>query len=475
MNKNINVNVVVIGGGPAGYSAAFRCSDLGFSTLIIEKYGILGGTCLNVGCIPSKSFLYLATLIKEIKEFSKYGIDLCANNKIDISKIMKWKDNIVLELSNGLKNMAEYRKIDILKGVAKFFKKNQLKVILNNGKISYIKYDYAIIATGSKPITLSNFFSKDSRIWNSTHALNSDFIPKKLLIIGAGIIGLEMATIYSTLGSEVDIIDNSEKFFPLIDKDVSDVFLKYIQKYFSISLNTSILSSISDKDGILVNTKINHNTYNSKMYHAILIAVGRTANTDCLDINIPGIKVDKYGFIQVDNQMRTNISNIFAIGDVVGQPMLAHKGMHEAHIAAEVIAGKKHFFDPKVIPCVAYCDPEIAWTGIMEEEAKNKGINCRSIIFPWKFLGKAISSNCSIPGLTKLIVDTNSNRIIGGVIIGKHAGELLSQINLSIEMGCDIEDIALTIHPHPSLSESINISAQLFNGTATDMINKNII
>uniref|UniRef100_A0A451DF53 Dihydrolipoyl dehydrogenase n=1 Tax=Buchnera aphidicola (Cinara pseudotsugae) TaxID=2518978 RepID=A0A451DF53_9GAMM len=470
MKKNINVNVAVIGGGPAGYSAAFRCSDLGLSTIIIEKYGVLGGTCLNVGCIPSKSLLYLANLIREIQEFSKYNINLGNCDSLNIAQVMDWKSNIITKLNNGLYNLAKYRKVKILKGLATFLNKNTLQVV--NNDITYnVQFEHAIIASGSTPKTLSNVSCVDSRIWNSTQALSCVSIPKKLLIIGAGIIGLEMATIYSALGSHVDIIDSSEKFFPSIDRDMGDLFIQYTKKYFSIHLNTSINNLVYTPQGIIIKTKSSNDVLYNNLYDNVLISVGRVANIHNLNVSSVDIQLNSSGFIQVDNQMRTNVSNIFAIGDVIGAPMLAHKGIHEAHIAAEVIYGKKHFFEPRAIPCVAYCNPEIAWTGIMEEQAKLKGIKCRAVTVPWKFSGKAISSNCADRGITRLIVDTDHNRVIGGIIIGKHAGELLSEINLSIEMGCDIEDLALTIHPHPTLSESMNISAQLFHGTATDMIN----
>ncbi|VFP84902.1 Dihydrolipoyl dehydrogenase [Buchnera aphidicola (Cinara splendens)] len=471
MKNHINVNVAVIGGGPAGYSAAFRCSDLGLSTIIIEKYGVLGGTCLNVGCIPSKSLLYLANLIREIQEFSKYNINIGNCDNLNISQIMDWKNNIITKLNNGLYNLAKYRKVKILKGLATFSNKNTLQVV-NNDIVYDVHFEHAIIASGSTPKKLSNISSIDSRIWYSTQALSCVSIPKKLLIVGAGIIGLEMATIYSALGSHVDIMDSSEKFFPSIDKDMSDFFIQNTKKYFSIYLNTSIDNLVYTPQGVTIKTKSSSDVLYNSLYDNILISVGRVANIHDLNVSSVDIQLNSSGFIQVDNQMRTNVSNIFAIGDVIGIPMLAHKGIHEAHIAAEVIYGKKHFFEPRTIPCVAYCNPEIAWTGIMEEQAKLKGIKCRAVTVPWKFSGKAISSNCADSGITRLIVDTDNNRVIGGIIIGKNAGELLSEINLSIEMGCDIEDLSLTIHSHPTLSESINISAQLFLGTATDMINK---
>lgn len=470
MKKNINVDVVVIGGGPSGYSSAFRCSDLGLSTVIIEKYGTLGGTCLNVGCIPSKSLLHLAILIKEIQSFSKYGIELFNINSINIKNIMRWKNNIINNLSNGLNYLAKKRNINVIHGIAQFVNLNTIE-IKNNNVHKIINFKYAILAIGSKPVKLLNIPYHDSRIWDSTNALDITNIPKRLLIIGAGVIGLEMATIYSSLGSSVEIIDNSFNFFSVIDNDVSIFFKNIIEKYYQINMNTTLHTVCVVPDGIIVKTSSNDIISNEKLYDNILIATGRVANITSINLKDIGIKLNKFGFIDVNKQLRTNISHIFAIGDVIGQPMLAHKGIHEAHIVAEVISGKNHYFDPKVIPSVAYCDPEIAWIGLMEFQAKKLGISYRVISVPWNYSGRAMTSNCSQQGITKLIVNTQTKRIIGGVIIGRHAGELISQISLSIEMGCDIEDVALTIYPHPTLSETINIAAQAFNKTATDILN----
>ncbi|AEH39726.1 pyruvate and 2-oxoglutarate dehydrogenase E3 component (dihydrolipoamide dehydrogenase) [Buchnera aphidicola (Cinara tujafilina)] len=470
MKKNINVDVVVIGGGPSGYSSAFRCADLGLSVVIIEKYGVLGGTCLNVGCIPSKSLLHLATLIKETKSFLQYDIELLNVNKINMNNIMKWKNDIIISLSNGLNYLAKKRNVDIIHGVASFIDINTVEVVCKD--IHYIIYfNYAILAVGSKPVQIPNIPYGDARIWSSTHALNSINIPKRLLIIGAGIIGLEMATIYSALGSQIDIIDNSLEFFPGIDSDIRDIFIKYTKKDFMINMNTIINKIESLENGIMVTLQNNNKTTDKILYDNILIATGRIPNIDSINLQDINIKLNEFGFINVDLQLRTNISHIFAVGDVVGKPMLAHKGIYEAHIAAEVIAGKDHYFDPKVIPCVAYCDPEIAWTGILSKKAKELKIPCRIISIPWNFSGRAISSNCAAFGMTKLLIHEENKKIIGGIIIGRHAGELITQISLAIEMSCDIEDVALTIYPHPTLSESINIAAQVFNKTATDILN----
>ncbi|WP_075431831.1 dihydrolipoyl dehydrogenase [Buchnera aphidicola] len=470
MKKNISIDVIVIGGGPSGYSSAFRCSDLGLSTIIIEKYGVLGGTCLNVGCIPSKSLLHLATLIKETKSFLNYDIELFNVNKINMNHIMKWKNDIIFSLSNGLKYLAKKRNIDIIHGTAQFIDVNTIEVVCKD--ITYIiSFNYAILAIGSKAVKIPNIPYQNPRIWSSTAALNSLKIPKRLLIIGAGIIGLEIATIYSTLGSQVDIIDNSTKFFPSIDSDISDIFIKYTKNDFRINMNSSIHEIKIVSNGILVKTKNNYDINREILYNNILIATGRVANVNAINLQDIGIKLNKFGFVNVDLQLRTNISNIFAVGDIVGQPMLAHKGIYEAHIAAEVISGKEHYFDPKVIPCVAYCDPEIAWTGILSQKAKELKIPFRCISVPWNYSGRAKSSNCESFGMTKLLIHEETKKIIGGIIIGRHAGELISQISLAIEMACDVEDIALTIYPHPTLSESINIAAQAFNKTATDILN----
>ncbi|QJC30403.1 dihydrolipoyl dehydrogenase [Enterobacteriaceae endosymbiont of Neohaemonia nigricornis] len=468
MNKQINTEVVVIGGGPAGYSAAFRCSDLGMKTTIIEKYNNLGGVCLNVGCIPSKSLLHISNIIEENNICNKQGI---FNNKIElnIQNILLWKKNIINKLINGLNFLAKKRNINIINGTAKFITENIIE-INNNNNIKQIFFKNAIIATGSRSNTLP-IIPNDKRIWNSTDALMLKTIPKKMLILGAGIIGLEMATIYNTLGSKIDVVEISKDLLPEIDQDIINVYKKCIQQKFTVLLNTQIISIDNTKDILQVHmTSDNQQSIYSKSYDIILVAIGRIPNSNYINQDFNKIKMNHKNFICVDNQMRTNIPNIYAIGDVIGPPLLAHKGMHEGHLAAEVIAGKKHYFIPKIIPSIAYTNPEIGWVGITEKQAKIDNIVYKTSCFPWNALGRAMTSNAEY-GLTKLIIEKCSNRIIGGCVIGPNAGELLGEISLAIEMGCDIEDIALTIHAHPTLYESIGLAAEILTGSITDILN----
>ncbi|CAL4042487.1 Dihydrolipoyl dehydrogenase [Buchnera aphidicola (Phyllaphis fagi)] len=466
MTRDIHTQVLVLGSGPAGYSAAFRSSDLGLNTVLVEKYNSLGGVCLNVGCIPSKLLLHFAKVIRETEEISKQGI-IFDKPKIDISMIKLHKENIISNLSSGLHHMVKQRNITLLQGTGCFLDEKTI-LVSNDQENIHIHFDNVILATGSKPITLSNI-PNSLHIWNSNEALSLHSIPDRLLIVGSGIIGLEMATFYSAFGSQVDVIDRCSQLLPFLDGDVIKIFNRSIKKDFNIFLETEISDIFLKDDGVLV-TLNNKSQIKKNFYNAILIAIGRTPNIDLLDINKVGIKVDQKNFIDIDNQLRTNIPNIYAIGDIVGQPMLAHKGMHQGHIASEVIAGYNHYFDPMVIPSVAYTDPEIAWVGMNENEAIKQHINYEVSVFPWKASGRAIVSNCS-NGMTKLIINKDNNRIIGGVIIGRHAGELISEITLAIEMGCDVEDISLTIHAHPTLYESIGLSAQIFQGSITDLIN----
>ncbi|WP_343192750.1 dihydrolipoyl dehydrogenase [Buchnera aphidicola (Taiwanaphis decaspermi)] len=464
--KEINTHVVVIGSGPAGYSAAFRCSDLGLKTLLIEKNNFLGGVCLNVGCIPSKSLLYIAKIIKETKNISNYGVKF-EKCKIDINKINNWKKNVILKLNNGLKNLSNKKKIKIIYGNAKFINNKKIKVKQNN-KYIYINFNYAIISTGSKPAKLPLITYKNKRIWNSTEALKIPYIPKRLLIIGGGIIGLEIATIYSSLGSKkINIIENSEQILPFLDKDVINMYQKESNKYFSIMLNSFISKIMLNKKNISVIIRKKNNSLKiEKEYDAILVSIGRVPSINIIKNSNLNIKI-KNNFVKVNNQMCTNISNIYAVGDITGNPMLAHKAIHQGRLAAEVISGKKHFFTPKVIPSVAYTDPEIAWVGITEKEAIKNKISYKTSTINWNMCGKAISSN-NTNGLTKLIFDTN-NRIIGGLIVGHNAGEIISEISIAIEMCCDAEDISLTIHPHPTLNETIRMAADLYQKTSTDI------
>lgn len=473
MHQNIQAEVVVLGSGPAGYSAAFRCADLGLDTILIERYKKLGGVCLNVGCIPSKSLLHIAKVIKDADELSQAGV-FFGKPSIDIKKIQDWKNHIISKLTDGLYNISNKRNIRFIQGKAHFESDANIIVENNHSKFN-ISFQNAIIATGSNPIKIPSFPVEDNRIWDSTDALSLKNIPNRFLIVGGGIIGLEMATIYSALGSTVDIIDRFNVFLPVIDQDVSEMYIKSINKRFNIFLNTHIKNVKPKENGLIVSMEGDH-IHDTICYNNILVAIGRIPNIKHLGLDKIGIKLNDTGFINVDNQLRTNISNIYAIGDVTGFPMLAHKAIHESHIAAEVISGKNHYFEPKVIPSVAYTDPEIAWVGLNEKDAIKSGIDYEVAIFPWQASGRANASNCTI-GMTKLIFNKQNNQIIGGSIVGQNAGELINEITLAIEMGCDTEDLSLTIHAHPTLSESICLASQIFQGTVTDLLNskKNVI
>ncbi|PPI86608.1 dihydrolipoyl dehydrogenase [Candidatus Pantoea edessiphila] len=467
MNIDIKTQVVVIGGGPSGYSAAFRCSDLGLETVLIERYNSLGGVCLNVGCIPSKALLHIAKVIKETKVLKNKGINF-DNISINLEQIRSWKSNIINKFTSGLFNMAKIRKVRVIHGLGKFIDSHTL-VVNDNNKITTIYFDNAIIACGSIPIKLPIFPYEDSRIWDSTDALQLKEIPKKLLIIGGGIIGLEMATIYHALGSEITIIEMYDQIIPNADKDIIKNFTSSISSKFKIMLETKIKTVEAKQDGIYVDIKETNLVNNIQRYDTVLVAIGRVPNVQILDLENAGVQTEN-NYICVNKQMRTNIPHIYAVGDIVGQPMLAHKGTHEGHVAAEVIAGLKHYFDTKIIPSVSYTEPEVAWVGITEKEAKKQGIEYETSVFPWTASGRALASQCE-NGMTKLIFDKKTHRIIGGAIVGTNAGELLGEISLGIEMGCDAEDIALTIHAHPTLYESIGLAAEIFEGTVTDIIN----
>lgn len=468
MNKKIDTEVMILGAGPAGYSAAFRCADLGLKTTLINKYKSLGGVCLNVGCIPSKTLLHFAKVFDDIKSLRNHGL-IFDDIKYDIEKMKIWKDEVISKLSHGLLNMSKKRNVCVINGIGKFENSNTIIVENIEGGTTTVKFDYAIIASGSRNLKLSLLKNKHHKILYSTNALNINYIPKKLLVIGGGIIGLEIATIYESLGSKIDIVENMNQIIIQADEDIIEKFIQSVNNKFNFSLETKVIKLDIVDNGIDVILQKN-TLIKKEIYDSILIAVGRVPNSNHLNLEKLQIKKDEKDFIIVDKQMRTNISNIFAIGDVVGQPMLAHKSIHQAHIAAEVIAGKNHFFDTKIIPYVAYTNPEIAWVGLTEKEAKKQNILFETSIFPWKSLGRAISSNYK-SGMTKLIFDKKTRRIIGGAILGNNAGELIGEITLAIEMGCYVEDIALTIHAHPTLYESIGLSAEIFAGTITDLLN----
>ncbi|OSM98477.1 dihydrolipoyl dehydrogenase [Lonsdalea populi] len=468
MSTEIKAQVVVLGAGPAGYSAAFRCADLGLDTVLVERYATLGGVCLNVGCIPSKALLHVAKVIEEAKALATHGI-VFGEPQTDIDKIRSWKEKVINQLTGGLAGMAKGRKVEVVNGLGKFTGANTL-VVKGEGGNTTINFDNAIIAAGSRPIQLPFIPHEDPRVWDSTDALELKTVPERMLVMGGGIIGLEMGTVYHALGSKIDVVEMFDQVIPAADKDVVKTFTKRISKKFNLMLETKVTAVEAKDDGIYVTMEGKQAPAEPQRYDAVLVAIGRVPNGKSVDAGQAGVEVDDRGFIHVDKQMRTNVPHIYAIGDIVGQPMLAHKGVHEGHVAAEVIAGKKHYFDPKVIPSIAYTEPEVAWVGLTEKEAKEKGISYETAVFPWAASGRAIASDCA-DGMTKLIFEKESHRIIGGAIVGTNGGELLGEIGLAIEMGCDAEDIALTIHAHPTLHESIGLAAEVYEGSITDLPN----
>ncbi|WMY95945.1 MAG: dihydrolipoyl dehydrogenase [Arsenophonus sp.] len=471
MSIQVKTQVVVLGAGPAGYSAAFRCADLGLQTILVERYSNLGGVCLNVGCIPSKALLHVAKIIQEVNFLSKQEIT-SSNLNIDIDKLKKWKEKVISELTIGLTEMAKRREIKVLHGIGAFSSSHTL-VVNNKEKITEISFDNAIISAGSSTMRLPFIPNEDPRVWDSTDALQLKEIPKRMLILGGGIIGLEMGTLYHALGSTIDVVEMFDQVIPTADKDIINFFTKQIRNKFNLMLNTKVTQVEAKKDAIYVTMEEGEEVKNIRQYDVILVAIGRSPNGKSLAADKAGVKVNDLGFIQTNKQMCTNVPHIYAIGDIVGQPMLAHKGIYEGHIAAEVISGLKHYFDPQVIPSIAYTDPEVAWTGLTEKEAAKKLINYEVSIFPWIASGRAVASNCA-QGITKLIFDKKTHRIIGGSVVGANAGELLGEISLAIEMGSDAEDIALTVHAHPTLYESIGNAAKIFSGSITDLINTKV-
>lgn len=469
MSKDKKTEVLVLGAGPGGYSAAFRCADLGFKVTLVEKHDILGGVCLNVGCIPSKALLHVAKVMEESEHIGKHGVKF-KKPSIDLEKIRAYKTGVVKKLTDGLSAMAKMRKVDVIQGIAKFEDKNHVHVKGEKDDIK-IEFDKCIIAVGSRAIQLPFIPHEDERVWDSTDALELKQIPKNLLIMGGGIIGLEMGTVYEKLGSNIDVVEMLEQIIPAADKDIVNTYTKSNSKRFNIQTSTKVAKVEAKKDGIHVSLEKQDGKTEVKVYDAVLVAIGRSPNGKLIDAENSGVEVDERGFIKVDNQLRTTNENIFAIGDVVGQPMLAHKAEHEAHTAAEVIAGKKHFFKPKTIPSIAYTFPEVAWAGLTEKEAKEKNIDYEISTFPWSASGRAIASDVS-EGFTKLIFDKSDDSLIGGAIVGDNAGELLGEIVLALEMDCDATDLSLSIHAHPTLHESIGLAAQVYEGSVTDLPNK---
>jgi dihydrolipoamide dehydrogenase len=462
----MKAEVVVLGSGPGGYTAAFRAADLGKKVILVERFDSLGGVCLNVGCIPSKALLHIAKVVDETQHMAEQGVSF-GKPKLDSKKIVAWKNSVVNKLTGGLKLLAKQRKVEVVTGIGKFSGTHQVAVVGKDGTTT-IDFEQAIIAVGSESISLP-FIPEDARIFSSTGALELADIKGNLLVLGGGIIGLEMATVYSALGVEVTVVEFMDQLIPGADTDLVNVLQKRMVKNgVKFLLKTKVTAMEAKKEGILVTMEGQHATEKPVCYQQVLVAVGRRPNGGTIDAEKAGVKVDARGFIAVDKQMRTNVSHIYAIGDVIGQPMLAHKAIPEGRLAAEVIAGKKHYFDPKCIPSVAYTDPEIAWTGLTEKEAKEKGIVYEKAIFPWMASGRALSMGRE-EGMTKLLFDPQSKRLLGAGIVGVNAGDLITEASLAIEMECDVEDIALTIHPHPTLSEPMGLAAEIFEGTITDL------
>ena len=455
---DIECDVLVLGAGPGGYSAAFRAADLGMKTVLVERYATLGGVCLNVGCIPSKALLHTAAIVDGAKALASHGITF-GDPKVDLAKLRAFKDKVVGKLTGGLAGMAKVRKVQVVQGVGMFLDRNRMEV---GRKI--IRFQSAIIAAGSQAVKLP-FLPEDPRIVDSTGALELRSIPTKLLIIGGGIIGLEMGTVYSTLGARLDVVEMMDGLMLGADRDLVAVWQKFnTPRFDKIMLKTKTTKVEPAKDGL----KVSFEGAEAKTYDMILVSVGRVPNGKKIGAEKAGVEVDAKGFIQVDSQRRTNVPNIFAIGDIAGNPMLAHKAVHEGHVAAEAAAGQKSHFDARVVPSVAYTDPEIAWVGLTEDEAKKSGVAVGVAKFPWAASGRAIA-NARDEGFTKLIFDAETHRVVGGGIVGLGAGDLISEIALAIEMGADATDIGKTIHPHPTTAESVGMAAEVFEGVCTDL------
>ena len=461
----IHADVVVLGAGPGGYTAAFRAADLGRKVVLVERYPSLGGVCLNVGCIPSKALLHVAKIISEADEASHHGVKF-DKPEIDIDRIRGWKESVVAKLTGGLAALAKQRNVTVIRGVGRFIAPHHLRVATEQGEVT-VTFDNAIIAAGSQAVKIPAF-PEDPRIMDSTGALQLSDVPKRMLVIGGGIIGLEMATVYQALGSRITVVELGTQLIPGADPDLVRPLHKRIEKrYEAILLKTRVAGLEAKKDGILASFEGDSNPV-PQLFDRVLVAVGRRPNGKSIGAEHAGIHVDDQGYIPVDKQQRTNVPHIFAIGDIVGQPMLAHKAVHEGKVAAEVIAGHKAAFDARAIPSVAYTDPEVAWMGLTETEAKAQGIAYEKASFPWAASGRALSIGRD-EGLTKLIVEKDTHRILGAGIVGSNAGELIAEAVLALEMGADAEDIGLTIHPHPTLSETLGFAAEMVEGTITDL------
>ncbi|MFZ2311524.1 MAG: dihydrolipoyl dehydrogenase [Methylobacter sp.] len=484
----LHTEVLVLGGGPGGYTSAFRAADLGKQVVLIERFPVLGGVCLNVGCIPSKALLHAAQVIHEADEFEQHGVSF-GKPTLDIDKIREWKQSVTGSLNDGLARLAKQRKVTVIQGTGKFVSSNTVEVQTEAG-VKTVSFDQAIIAAGSQPTKIPTFPNDDPRLMDSTDALALKEIPKKLLIVGGGIIGLEMATVYHAFGSEISVVELMEQIIPGCDNDlVTPLYRRIKKQYKNIWLETRVTSIEADKKGLKVSfdrasSQLASGIHTipgdkgkgapeSELFDAVLVAVGRRPNGKLIGAELAGVNIDEFGFIPVDRQQRTNVPHIFAIGDIVGNPMLAHKAVHEGKVAAEVAAGHKAGFDALTIPSVAYTDPEIAWMGLTENQAKQQGIDYDKAVFPWAASGRSLSIGRK-EGLTKMICDKETGRILGAGMVGTNAGELIAEAVLALEMGADAEDIGLTIHPHPTLSETFGFAAEMITGSITDLyIKKN--
>jgi dihydrolipoamide dehydrogenase len=459
-------DVVVIGGGPGGYTAAFRCADLGRKVALVERHSNLGGVCLNVGCIPSKALLHVAEVVNDAREMGKHGVDF-GEPKIDLAKLRGFKEKTVTRLTRGLAGLAEQRDVAVFRGEARFTAPDQIRVV-GEGAEQSISFDAGIIATGSRPIEIPGLPFDDPRLMDSSGALELVDVPERLLVIGGGIIGLEMATVYAALGTRITLVELTDELIPGCDRDLVVPLQRRLgRRCEKVFLGTRVVDVAAEPAGLRVSFD-GPKAPTSDTFDRVLVAVGRRPNSDAIAIEAAGLEVDTHGFIEVDTAMRTSVPHLFAIGDVVGQPMLAHKAMHEGKVAAEVVAGLPAAFEPLGIPSVAYTDPEIAWVGLTETQAEEQGIPYEKGAFPWSASGRALSIGRT-DGVSKILVDPESRRILGAGIVGRNAGELIAEAVLALEMGADSEDIGLSIHPHPTLSETLGLSAEMVAGTITDL------
>jgi dihydrolipoyl dehydrogenase len=467
IQADVQADVLVLGAGPGGYSAAFRAADLGKAVVLVDSSPILGGVCLKVGCIPSKALLHAARVIAETKEMAEHGLAF-GEPAVDLDQLRAWKDSVVKRLTGGVAGLAKQRKVKVVTGRGAFASPNHLEVAADDGSRTMVGFEQAIIACGSEPVTLPFIPHEDERVIDSTGALELARVPERLLVIGGGIIGLEMATVYSELGAGVTIVELLDQLIPGADKDlVAPLFKRISERYDAIHLSTKVTGVEATADGLLVRFE-GAKAPETATFDQVLVAVGRRPNGRAIGAERAGVAVDERGFIGVDKQQRTNVPHIFAIGDVVGQPMLAHKATHEGHVAAEVTAGLPSYFDVRGIPSVAYTDPEVAWVGVTETEAKAAGVKYGKGRFPWAASGRSLSLGRD-EGMTKLLFDEATGRLIGAAAVGPNAGELIAETALAVEMGADAADVALTVHPHPTLSETVGMSAEAFEGTVTDL------